>query len=79
MRRIQSSELRASEVPPSPESTKVVREEAIEKYDDDFDVDCDLPCIKVRATPHSIVVLNQSIPSSLLDVGAVRIRLIPPS
>ena len=62
MRRIQSSELGASKVPPSPESTKVACEEVVEKYDDDFDVDCDLPCTKVRATPHSFGVLNPSVP-----------------
>jgi hypothetical protein len=50
MRRIQSSELGGSKLPPSPESTKVVHEEVVEKYDDDFDVDCNLPCMKVRVT-----------------------------
>jgi len=43
MRRIQSSGLG------TPESTKVVHEEVVEEYDDDFVVDCDLPCMKVRS------------------------------
>ena len=53
MCRIQSSELGAAMVPASPKQTKVAREEIVEKYDDDFDVDCDLACMKVRATLHS--------------------------
>lgn len=58
MRRIQSSEQGASKVPPSPQSTGVIRDEVVEKYDDDFDVDSDLPCMKVRATHRSFDGLN---------------------
>ena len=58
MCRIQSSESGASKVPPSPKSTKVAHEEVVEKYDDDFVVDCDLPCMKVRATLYSFGNLN---------------------
>ena len=50
MYRIQSSEPGAVMAPPSPNPTKVAREEVVEKYDDDFDEDCDLSCMKVRAT-----------------------------
>lgn len=49
MGRIQSSEL-GPKVPSSPKSNKVAHDEVVEKYDDDFVVDCDLPCMKVRAT-----------------------------
>lgn len=50
MRRIQSSEIGTSMVPPSPKSTKVAHEEVVEKYDDDFVVDYDLHSMKVRTT-----------------------------
>ena len=36
---------------PSPTQSKVARKEIVEKYDDDFDVECDLHSIKVRTTP----------------------------
>ena len=42
----------------SPESTKVVHEEVVEKYDDDFVVDCDLPSMKVSTTLSSFGNLN---------------------
>ena len=53
MCRIQGSELGTSKVPPSPEATKVAHDEVVEKYDDDFVVNCDLPCMKVRTTLRS--------------------------
>ncbi len=58
MRRIQGSEVGTSKIPPPPESTKVAHEEVVEKYDDDFVVDCDLPCMKVSATLSSFGNLN---------------------
>lgn len=58
MRRIQASELGDSKVPPSPQSTRAICDEDVEKYDDDFDVDCDLPSMKVRATHRSFDGLN---------------------
>jgi len=76
MRRIQSSGLGASKEPPSPESTKVVHEEAVEEYDDDFVVDCDLPCMKVRVTRHSYDSLINMPPSSLPEVVPIQPRLL---
>ena len=61
MRRIQSSETGTTKAP-LPESTKVAHEEAVEKYDDDFVVNCDLSCMKVRATLSSFGDLNPSGP-----------------
>lgn len=62
--RIKSTELGTIMVPSSPKPAKVVCEEVVEKYDDDFDVDCDLPCMKVRATPYSNWC-SKSIPPAL--------------
>jgi len=65
MRRIQSSgaELGAVAVSPSTKPTRVGHTEVVENYDEDFDVDCDLPCMKVRAALHSTGVLNPSSPA----------------
>lgn len=61
MYQIQSSEPGG----PSPKPSKVAREEVVEKYDDDFDVKCDLPSIKVRATPNLIGYLKALYPLAL--------------
>jgi len=76
MRRIQRSGLGNSKVPPSPESTKVVHEEVVEEYDNDFVVDCDLPCMKVRVTHRSFDSLINMSPSSLPEVVPIQLRLL---
>jgi hypothetical protein len=58
MHRVQSQGGGAVVVPTLPKPAKVADEEVIEDYDDDFDVDCDSPCMKVSPTPHSIEDLN---------------------
>jgi len=65
MRRIQSSdaELGAVVGSPSTKPTRVGHTEVVENYDEDFDIDCDLPCMKVRATPHPTGVLNPPSPA----------------
>jgi hypothetical protein len=56
MHRIRNSGLEDAGVPPFPKPTKVAHKETVEEYDDDFDVNCDLACMKVRPIPYSLNV-----------------------